>query len=865
MLKKTLLATAIASMMAPVHASLIVSEYVEGSSYNKAIELFNTSESALDLSEYTLKFYFNGKTTSGMTIALEGSLAPDSTHVVVHARASEALRLKAQQQKDGSWFNGDDAVTLEHNGVVIDSLGQVGYDPGSAWSDQGVSTKDKSLLRASTIIEGDTIINDEFIPSVQWTALDKDDFSDIGKHSSGGPVEPPSLVCDESNVFIHQIQGESASSPMVDEQVQIQGVVTASLQQDGQLKGFFVQEEAAEQDDNNLTSEGIFVNYAATPVSVGEIIKVSGTVKEVYGQTQLNNVSGIARCGNGAVVSLDVTLPAPNGLEPFEGMLVSITNEMVVNDTYGLKRYGEIKLGTERLYQGTQIANPGAEANAVEANNQLKELTLDDGSTLQNPEIIPYPTPELDAYNTIRLGDKVSAIEGPIGYAYSQYRIHPVNTPQFTQTNPRNEKPIVAIEGNLRIASTNVLNFFNGDGAGAGFPTSRGADSAEEYQRQKAKLVSAMIDMDADVIGLLEMENDGFSQLSALAQLTDALNDNDPENNYAYVDFQVDQIGTDAIMSAIVYRSNKVKEVGVPAFTDAVPFDYGNRPPVMQSFEDVTTGDVFNVVINHLRSKGSCSSAEGLDQDQNDGQGCWNQTRINAVNVLNSWLETSPTTVEDEDTIILGDFNAYALEDPIKTVEGLGYRNLAEFLTTKNNGYSYVFKGRLGSLDHAFASEAMANKVVAVSNWHINADEPVALDYNVEYKSEKHQQSLYAGHSYRSSDHDPIIIELQTEDTLPVIEGKIEGLFGWFWWQRFSLEVPEGYSNLEVSIDGLGEADLYLRNNKKPRFFRYDCRPYKWGSQESCSIQNAKPGTWHIGIRGFLPYHNVTMTYRISK
>ncbi|OCQ18313.1 DNA degradation protein EddB [Pseudoalteromonas luteoviolacea] len=865
MLKKTLLASAIASMMAPAEASLIVSEYIEGSSYNKAIEIYNTSDTAIDLSEYALKFYFNGKSTAGNTINLEGSIAPKATHVIAHARASEALRLKAQQQKDGSWYNGDDAITLEHSGLVIDSLGQIGVDPGSAWTDQGVSTKDKSLVRANTVNIGDNNPSDEFIPSVQWIALDKDDFSNVGQHDSSGPVEPPTVVCNEQNVFIHQVQGESDSSPLLEEVVQVQGVVTASLQQDEQLNGFFLQEEISDHDDNALTSEGVFVNYAAEAVNVGDVVKIAGTVKEVYGQTQISNVIGMAVCGIAPVVSTDVTLPSVDGLEPYEGMLVNITNDMVVNDTYGLKRYGEIKLGTERLYQGTQIGMPGEDANRIEAENRLKEITLDDGSTLQNPEVIPYPSPELDAYNTLRLGDKVTNIEGVIGYGYGQYRVHPINAPQFIQTNNRVEKPFVATEGNLRIASVNVLNFFNGDGTGGGFPTARGADSAEEYQRQKSKLVNALINLDADVVGILEMENDGFGELSALAELANSLSENDPNNEYTYVKFDVEQIGTDAIMSAILYRANKVKEVGQAAFTDAVPFDYGNRPPVMQSFEDLATGEVFNLAVNHLRSKGSCSRAEGLDQDQNDGQGCWNQTRVNAVNEFNRWAATNPTNVVDEDTIVLGDFNAYALEDPIREMATLGYENLNSRLTSENLGYSYVFRGRLGSLDHAFASSAMAEKVVAVSNWHINADEPVALDYNVEYKSDKHIQSLYAEHSYRSSDHDPIVIELQTENPFPTIEGKVEGLFGWFWWQRFSFEVPEGYSSLEVSIDGMGEADLYLRNNKKPRFFRFDCRPYKWGSRETCNIENAKSGVWHVGIRGFLPYQNVTLSYRISK
>lgn len=865
MFKKSLLASAVACLMAPAYAEIMISEYVEGSSYNKAIELYNSGESEVDLSSYRLEFYFNGKSTAGTSIALEGTLLPKATHVVVHARAAEELRLKAQQQKDGSWYNGDDAIVLSNSNGAVDSIGQVGFDPGSAWTDQGVSTKDKSLVRMSSVVAGDTVVDDVFLPSTEWEALAKDDFSNIGLHNATDPTEPPVLVCNENNVLIHVIQGESSESPLVGQQVEIQGVVTASFVEDGQLKGFFIQEEDFEQDNNPLTSEGIFVSYQDASIVEGQVIKLSGSVRESYGQTQISNVSSAISCGTDSVVSVDISLPVESGLEAYEGMLVNITNELFVNDTYGLKRYGELKLGSERLYQGTQVALPGEAANAIERLNVSKEITLDDGSTAQNPEIIPYPTPELDAYNTIRLGDKVSGVEGVIGYGFSQYRIHPITAPNFIQENPRNDSPQVTQKGNLRIASMNVLNFFNGDGLGGGFPTSRGADSLEELQRQKAKLMAALVTLDADVIGLLEVENDGFSENSAIAELASSLSEADPQNTYSYVNFATDSVGTDAIMSGIIYRSNKVKEVGVPAFTDVVPFDYGNRPPVMQSFEDLSTTDVFNVVVAHLRSKGSCSRAEGLDQDQNDGQGCWNQARVNAVNELHSWLAGTPTTVQDDDTVILGDFNAYNLEDPIRQMSANGYSNLRDIINGDVNSYSYVFKGRLGSLDHAFASDSMTAKVVAISDWHINADEPVALDYNVEYKSDKHQQSLYADHAYRSSDHDPIVIEVNTQDPYPVIEGKIDNIYGWFWWQRTVVEVPEGYSNLEVSIEGNGEADLYLRHGKKPKFYKFDCRPYLWGSNESCQIQNAQMGTWHIGLRGFLPYHNVTLKYKITK
>ncbi|KZN45573.1 ExeM/NucH family extracellular endonuclease [Pseudoalteromonas luteoviolacea] len=865
MFKKSLIASAIACFLIPAHAEVLISEYVEGSSYNKAIEIYNNNETEVDLSNYRLQFYFNGNTTAGTSISLEGMLAGKQTHVLVHARASEELRLKAQQQKDGSWFNGDDAIVLTNNGVVVDSIGQIGVDPGSSWSDQGVSTKDKTLIRFASVATGDVVADDEFVPSVQWEALPKDDFSNIGFHNSTDPTEPPALECDLNNTLISTIQGDGAQSTLVGEQVEIQGVVTASLVRDDQMKGFFIQEEALDQDDNPLTSEGIFVSHQDLSIVEGQVLKLAGTVRESYGQTQISSVTGLVTCGTDAVISADITIPTELGLEAYEGMFVNITNELVVNDTYGLKRYGEVKLGSERLFQGTQVALPGEAANEIERLNITKEITLDDGSSQQNPEVIPYPSPELDAYNTLRLGDKVSSIEGVIGYGFSQYRIHPTVAPNFISYNSRTDAPQIEKQGNLRLASMNVLNFFNGDGLGRGFPTERGADSVEEFERQKAKLISAIIRLDADVIGLLELENDGFGETSAIAELANVLTNADSNNTYDYVNFGTDNVGTDAIMSGIIYRTNKVKEVGTPAFTDAVPFDYGNRPPVVQSFEDISTTDVFNVVVAHLRSKGSCSKAEGLDQDQSDGQGCWNQTRVTAVNELHAWLSSNPTSVVDEDTVILGDFNAYNMEDPISQMTTNGYANLRNVINGDATSYSYVFKGRLGSLDHAFASDSMTQKVLGVADWHINADEPVALDYNTEYKSDKHQQSLYAEHAYRSSDHDPIVIDIQTQDPYPVIEGTIDNIYGWFWWQRTSIEVPEGYNNLEVTIEGQGEADLYLRHKRKPRFHKFDCRPYLWGSNEKCIINDVEEGIWHIGLRGFLPYRNVTLNYKIVR
>ncbi|CAH9062465.1 hypothetical protein PSECIP111854_03018 [Pseudoalteromonas sp. CIP111854] len=866
MLKKTLLATLISAACIPAHAQLIISEYVEGSSYNKAVELYNTGNESIDLAGYAISFYFNGKSDAGRTITLDGTLASKTTYVVAHSSANETLTNKAQLLSGGSWFNGDDAVALLKADNIVDSLGQIGVDPGASWSDDEANTKDKSLVRKPEFLIGDTNGSDEFLPSTQWLANAKDDFSNIGVHSNELPPEPEDLVCDLNNVLINQVQGTTNESPLKGQTVELQGVVTAALQGDEQLKGFFLQEELADQDNEVLSSEGIFVYYTGTVVNNGDIVKVLGKVEEKYGQTQLSSVTTLKVCGtNASVPTTTITLPYDSGLEAVEGMLVEISNELVVNDTYGLKRYGEVRLATERLFQATQITLPGDAANAVEVQNKSKEILLDDGSTAQNPDVIPYPNPELDAYNTLRLGDKVTNVQGVLGYGFGQYRVQPTSQPNFISANPRTDAPEVTTRGDLRIASFNVLNYFNGDGQGAGFPTPRGADKAEEFERQKAKTVSAMLKLDADLFGILEMENDGFGELSALADLTAALNAQDSENTYAYVDLGTDKVGGDAIMSAIIYRSNKVKEVGTAAFTEAVPFDYGNRPPVIQTFTDLQNEETFNLVVAHLRSKGSCSKAQGLDQDQSDGQGCWNQTRVNAVEVLSNWLTTSPTGQDDPDTIILGDMNAYGQEDPIRTYVAQGYQDIKKQLHQTNTDYSYVYQGRIGSLDHAFASETMMEKVVDIVDWHINADEPVALDYNTEYKSDKHKTSLYAEHAYRASDHDPIIIELKTKTKQEVIEGEFTNLSGWFWWQRFSIELPEGYKNLEVSISGDGEADLYVRHNKKTHYFKYDCRPYLWGSEEQCSLDNPEAGVWHFGLRGIFPYANVTLKYKATK
>ena len=704
---------------------------------------------------------------------LSGTVAAESAFVIVTSdtRAVDDLKAKADIFSGAVNFSGDDAFTLMLDDTVVDSFGQIGTRPDNGqWSAGGVATKDKTLRRKADVTSGRTDATSAFDPSEQWLQFDKDDFSGLGFHGENNQPEPEPepvtpLECGAAKTLINAIQGEGGDSPLLNTEVELEGVVTADFQGAEQLSGFFITSLDADIDTNPLTSEGVFVYFADTDVNVGDHVRVKGSVAEYFNATQIGDVSQVEICATGLVtaatkISLPVTEVAD--LEAHEGMLVTLEQPLVVTNNYGLGRYGEVDLATERLYQGTQIALPGDAATAVEAENSKKQILLDDGSTKQNLDPIAYPGTGLDAYNTLRLGDTVNTVTGVLGYSFDRYRIHPTVQPTFVATNPRTEAPELHADADLRIASFNVLNYFNGDGQGAGFPTSRGADSEAEFIRQQAKIVSAIVALEADVIGLMEIENDGFDEFSAIASLVNALNDEDSVNDYAFVDFNVNQIGTDQITTALIYRANKVVEVGNAAITTQAPFDYSNRAPIAQSFKSLTTDEVFTVAVAHLKSKGSCGSADGNNADLGDGQACWNEIRTAGANAFADWLNSKPTGVDDEDIILVGDMNAYAMEDPIRAFADKGLKNVVAELDGNTLGYSYSFSGRAGSLNQALVSPSLLNKVVSATYWHINADEPISLDYNVEFKSDAQQVSLYASDAYRASDHDPVIVDIKS-------------------------------------------------------------------------------------------------------
>jgi uncharacterized protein len=168
------------------------------------------------------------------------------------------------------------------------------------------------------------------------------------------------------------------------------------------------------------------------------------------------------------------------------------------------------------------------------------------------------------------------------------------------------------------------------------------------------------------------------------------------------------------------------------------------------------------VSINHLKSKGSACTTP----DANDGQGNCNAVRVAAATALRDWLATDPTETGDPDVLILGDLNAYAMEDPVTVLRNGGFTDL---ITTRigAHAYSYAFDGQWGYLDHALASASLTSQVNGVAEWHINADEPSVLDYNVNFKTPAQVAGLYSPDAHRVSDHDPVVVGLTLNPPLP--------------------------------------------------------------------------------------------------
>ncbi|MPV59218.1 endonuclease [Burkholderia sp. HI2761] len=568
---------------------------------------------------------------------------------------------------------------------------------------------------------------------------------------------PLSSGCGGAATAIAEIRRAGRPSPLAGQTTSIEAVVTAAFGGADGLGGFFVQQADAQRQRRPGVSEGLFVHAPSARAEPGDLVHLTGRVDEQYGRTQFTLSGRVTVCARGqtvtpAVLALPVASPAV--LAAHEAMRVRLPQTLTVSDTHELGRYGSIVLSNGRLRVPTQVALP-ADAAAQAAANALNRIVLDDGSSRRDPATVRYPPPALSAANTLRAGYTVRGVEGVLELRYGAWRLQPVagTPPVFdAAANPRTAAPARHPDADVRVVSFNVFNYFNGDGRGGGFgaPADRGAKTPAAFARQEAKIVAALRALRADVIGLMEIANNGHGDASAARRLAAQLGD-----GWRAVDPGTARLGRDAIAVALLYDSRTVEPVGRAA---TVALGGRHRPPLARTFRRIGGTRAFTVAVNHLKSK-NCPHASGADLDQSDGQGCWNAARTEAAARVADWLATSPTGVAADGVLLIGDLNSYAKEDPVRTLEARGYANLvARFVG--DAAYSYVFRGEAGSLDHALATPPLAARVKAVQIWHINADEPLVLQPVPDYKTSARRSAYYAPDAYRSSDHDPVVIDV---------------------------------------------------------------------------------------------------------
>lgn len=606
---------------------------------------------------------------------------------------------------------------------------------------------------------------------------------------------------------IYTIQGSGSASPLVGQTVTTTGVVTKLNN-----NGFFLQDLIG--DNNPATSDGIFIFTSTAPtVAVGQYLRMSGRVTEFdtsgatanpiverHPITELTFVSGVTVLGTGYTIA-PTALPFPevvdDDLERYEGMLVRIVGPLTVSQNFFQARFGQLTLSVGgRLEVPTNRHRAGTpQVLALADENARRRIVLDDGTSQTNPN--PTPFASAGVGGVPRAGDTVAELTGVIDYGLAtasngglgDYRIHPTVAPVFIASHPRTAAP-TPTGGNVRVASFNVLNYFTtftngmtasgqvGQGCTLGSSTAasncRGANNRAEFLRQRSKIVLAMAAIDADVFGLMEIQNNGSV---AAANLVDALNAKVGSGTYAVVADPAEGTGTDAIKVAMVYKPARLSRIGT-AVSDTAAVN--NRPTLAQTFS-AANGERFTVVVNHFKSKGGCPAAGDSDAagniDSGDGQGCWNALRTLQASQLRSFVARLQTSAASNDVMVIGDLNAYGQEDPIYQLTSSGW--VDQFARFNPFAYSYVFDGAAGRLDHALTTASLSARVVGVQAWHVNADESSAQDYNLEFKAplttcggRPCPPDPYTTSPYRSSDHDPVIVGLSLYKTVSGSSGR---------------------------------------------------------------------------------------------
>ncbi|WP_432542169.1 ExeM/NucH family extracellular endonuclease [Kineococcus sp. SYSU DK002] len=659
---------------------------------------------------------------------------------------------------DGLQNGAPDAVALvAADGTVLELLSYEGTLTAVGGPADGLTSTDVGVAESSTTPAGQSLQRTpDASGALVWSGPAA---ATPGALNAAAPADPDPQP-PAGTVEIGAVQGPGATTPLAGRQVTVTGVVVGDTPG---LSGFSLQDR--DGDGDPATSDGVFVVSTAA-VDLGDTVTVTGRAEEGFGQTQVR-ASGVTVVAEGTAADLPVPaaldLPADDAArERLEGMLVAPADRLTVSEVYDLTSFGELTLSEGGvLVQPTELARPGAGADAVAAQNALRSVVLDDASSARTSVTTrPYLSPA----TPVRVGDELSFTEPLVlGYGFDAWRLQPADGSAdgvFAAQDTRPRAP-EAVGGDVQVGAFNVLNYFltlSGDDA-------RGATSPAELEEQAGKIVPAIRALGADVVTLMEIEDTDSTGLTpgnadtALADLVRRLNAAAGSDEWAYVPMpqELYAVDRDVIRNAVIYKPGVVQPVGDPVGLVDETVWSNAREPIAQTF--TADGDAFTVVANHFKSKGGTGTGDNADT----GQGSFNGDRVRQAQSLAGFLADLRESTGDPDVVALGDFNAYTQEDPIEVLRTTA--GLVDLGSEFDPGrYSYVFDALSGSLDHALASAELTAKVTGVTHWNVNSVESSAYQYTGD-------PALYAADPYRSSDHDPVLLGLDLQTPAPATCG----------------------------------------------------------------------------------------------
>ncbi|MGO3649096.1 ExeM/NucH family extracellular endonuclease [Agrococcus casei] len=799
-----------------------------GAKFNQDfIELYNLSDAEVSLDGVSVSYY-SSSGNLGASTELTGSLQPGEHYLVGAAYGAnrDLPAFEADATFNAAMSGSKGSVEIASGDTVIDL---VGWGDAALFEGAPAHGTSNSVSVARVDPASDTDDN-----SVDFATGEPTPQGLAEDGTEEPPVDPPA---DPETATISEIQGEGAETPFMDQPVITQGIVTAVYTGQGSKNGFNIQEPGVVDIASHTASTGVFVygSSHAERVQIGDSVEVHGTATEYYDVTQIEASSVTAlgeSLGEATAVELAEWPTEEEVRELFEGMLLAPQGTYTVSNNYALNQYGEVGLafGDSALVQPTEVGAPGSDAAYAQAEaNAAASVLLDDGQTwdyMSNDAAKDSPLPYLTLETPVTIGAVAAFTDGVVlDYSHGTWRFQPTQPVHGTENAPvafsdvREQAP-EDVGGDITIGTFNVLNYFttlgdteagceayedrDGNPIATDYCTPRGAYDAENFERQQAKIVTAINTLDASVVALEEIEDSsdfGNDRDASIEHLVGELNAAADEDRWAFVPSPewIPATGDDVIRTGYIYKPAEVSYIeGSAELLDDAAFENARAPfaALFAPADEALSGNEFLVIANHFKSKGGSGDGDNANRDDELGPahavGGWNGDRVRQAEAVVEFADTLEQQHGTDLVFITGDLNSYAQEDPVTTILNAGYTNL----TAGGPEYSYAFGGMVGSLDHVLASEAATALVTGADLWTINAYEPVALEYS---RHNYNVAQLYAADQFRSSDHNPALVgvsfaeddDIEADEPLLVIE-------------------QEQYTQTE-SIDGVSYAATGLR------------------------------------------------------